>query len=71
MSFGFGVGDIVALLELANRVRKDFVGAPEQFRSISVEYVQLASYQLARLVVVTNLCTWEQVEKPFDHLTRP
>ena len=39
MSFGFGIGDFVAVLELTNRIRKEFVGAPNQFKSISDEFV--------------------------------
>jgi hypothetical protein len=39
MSFGFSVGDFVAVLQLANRVRQRFVGAPEQFKAISDEQV--------------------------------
>jgi hypothetical protein len=35
MSFGFGIGDFVAALEIANRVSKAFLGAPRQFKSIS------------------------------------
>lgn len=41
MSFGFGVGDFVSVLELANRIRKEFVGAPSQFKAISDECVML------------------------------
>ena len=37
MNFGFSVGDIIAIVELANKVRKDFVGAPDQFKAISDE----------------------------------
>jgi hypothetical protein len=39
MSFGFGVGDFLAVLELANKIRRDFVGAPTQFKDISNEFV--------------------------------
>ncbi|RSM08732.1 hypothetical protein CEP52_004457 [Fusarium oligoseptatum] len=35
MSFGFGVGDFIAVLELVNKVRKDFQSAPSQFEDIS------------------------------------
>ncbi|KAJ5783175.1 hypothetical protein N7457_004949 [Penicillium paradoxum] len=35
MSFGFGIGDFIAVLELANRVRKRFVNASTQFQGIS------------------------------------
>lgn len=37
MSFGFSVGDFVAVLQLANDVRKQFVDAPSQFKAISEE----------------------------------
>lgn len=39
MSFGFGVGDFIAVLELVNKVRKDFQSAPSQFEDISKELV--------------------------------
>jgi hypothetical protein len=41
MSFGFGVGDFVSLLTFANKLRRDFVGAPSQFNSISEESVPI------------------------------
>jgi hypothetical protein len=37
MSFGFGVGDFLTVLKLANTVRERFKDAPEQFRAISKE----------------------------------
>jgi len=39
MSFGFSIGDFIAVIELANKIRKEFVGAPSQFKDISDEYV--------------------------------
>jgi hypothetical protein len=39
MSFGFSVGDFIAVLQLANKVRKNFVGAPDQFKDVSNEWV--------------------------------
>jgi hypothetical protein len=39
MSFGFGVGDFIAAIELAKRIRKEFVDAPSQFNDISTECV--------------------------------
>ena len=39
MSFGFSIGDFVQAIELANRVRKEFVDAPSQFKGISHEWV--------------------------------
>ena len=51
MSFGFGIGDFLAVIKLANKVRKDFVGAPKQFQEISTEcalftisYISYANY---------------------------
>ncbi|KAH8645974.1 hypothetical protein BGZ60DRAFT_535757 [Tricladium varicosporioides] len=42
MSFGFSVGDFIATIELANRIRKEFVDAPSQFKAISEEVRSLA-----------------------------
>jgi hypothetical protein len=37
MSFGFGVGDFIAVFQLVNKIRERFVDAPEQFKAISNE----------------------------------
>lgn len=37
MSFGFGVGDIIAVANLANKIRQRFVDSPEQFKAIATE----------------------------------
>jgi hypothetical protein len=39
MSFGFSVGDFLAALEFANKIRREFIGAPSQFKNISNEFV--------------------------------
>lgn len=39
MSFGFGVGDFLAALQLADELKKRFAQAPSQFKAISGEYV--------------------------------
>ncbi len=39
MSFGFSIGDFLAVVALVNKVRKDFVGAPAQFQQVSDEFV--------------------------------
>jgi hypothetical protein len=44
MSFGFSVSDFIAVIELANKIWKDFVGSPSQFKAISDEYVVLATF---------------------------
>jgi len=42
MSFGFGVADILDVIDRAQKIRKDFNGAPDQFKDISDEYVYKA-----------------------------
>jgi hypothetical protein len=37
MSFGFSVGDFITTIEFANKIWKEFVDAPSQFRDISDE----------------------------------
>jgi hypothetical protein len=39
MSFGYSVGDIIAVYELASKIRKQFIDAPGQFKAISDELV--------------------------------
>ena len=39
MSFGFSIGDFLAAIDLANKIRREFVGAPTQFKDISNEFV--------------------------------
>ncbi|KAL9118356.1 MAG: hypothetical protein Q9187_005101 [Circinaria calcarea] len=43
MSFGVGVGDIIAVSTLANKVRKRFVDSPDQFKRISEEVKSLSN----------------------------
>ncbi|MCJ1345215.1 hypothetical protein MMC31_003421 [Peltigera leucophlebia] len=43
MAFGFGVGDVIKALELANEIRVRFVDAPAQFEAISDEVTSLSS----------------------------
>ncbi|OQE42234.1 hypothetical protein PENCOP_c004G00355 [Penicillium coprophilum] len=42
MSFGFGIGDFLAVIKLATKIRKDFVEAPAQFKSLSDEVRSLS-----------------------------
>lgn len=63
MSFGFGVGDFLAVLKLANGLRKDFVAAPTQLRSIHTEFVpsyHSRALNLSRRATLTGT----QVEGP-------
>jgi hypothetical protein len=43
MSFGFSIGDIITVIDHANKIRTDFVGAPAQFKALSDEYGAYAS----------------------------
>jgi hypothetical protein len=38
MSFGFSVGDFLAAIQLANKIRKEFANAPSQFKATTDEY---------------------------------
>jgi hypothetical protein len=38
MSFGFSVGDFITVIELAAKIRKEFAGAPGQFKEITDRY---------------------------------
>ncbi|KAF7555607.1 hypothetical protein G7Z17_g2037 [Cylindrodendrum hubeiense] len=42
MSLGFGFGDFLAVIQLANGVRRIFISAPEQFKNISDEVRSLS-----------------------------
>lgn len=37
MSFGFSISDFITVIETANKIRKEFVEAPAQFKAISEE----------------------------------
>jgi hypothetical protein len=37
MSFGFSVGDIIAVASLANKIRQRLFDSPEQFKAIATE----------------------------------
>lgn len=60
MSFGFSAGDFLAVISLANKIRKEFVDAPSQFKAISDECVTLTSF-IAMLTI-----SIEQGQKPLD-----
>jgi hypothetical protein len=38
ISFSFSVSDFIAAIELANKIQKEFVDAPGQFKAISDKY---------------------------------
>lgn len=59
MSFGFGVGDILAVTELAIKIRKRFADAPAKLQEISYEvkslFVVLSDVEVYRHTVVDKL----------------
>ncbi|KAH6668301.1 hypothetical protein B0J14DRAFT_158963 [Halenospora varia] len=64
MSFGFSVGDFIAAIELANKIRKEFVNAPSQSKDIPDE-VRSLSIVLQDVEVVLSepdLSTQEKTE---------
>jgi hypothetical protein len=46
MSFGYSIGDFLALLQLANELRKWFEDAPTQYREVSNESVSTMRYSI-------------------------
>lgn len=38
MSFGFSIGDFITVIDRANSIRTNFIGAPAQFKALSDEY---------------------------------
>jgi enamine deaminase RidA (YjgF/YER057c/UK114 family) len=42
MSFGFGIGDFIAVISLANDIKNNFASAPKQFDEVSNAYAALA-----------------------------
>lgn len=50
MSFGVGVGDFIAVIKIAKKLRDDFQDAPAQLKDISNEYVHLPN----RLYIVAH-----------------
>jgi hypothetical protein len=37
MSFGFSVGDFLAVIELTNKIQREFISVPSRFKNISDE----------------------------------
>ena len=56
MSFGYSVGDCIAICHLANQLREQFADAPYQFKAISNEYV-LPTIGKAWLIVLYHRVT--------------
>jgi hypothetical protein len=52
MSLGFGVGDFLAVIELANKIRKDFAGAPNEFKGALDVYVAITQNGLLLMYVL-------------------
>ncbi|KAJ4386811.1 hypothetical protein N0V93_009709 [Gnomoniopsis smithogilvyi] len=56
MSFGFGIGDFLAVIELVTRLRKDFADAPSQIRDLSTE---LKTFSFVLLDAEVNIAAVE------------
>jgi len=41
MSFGFSIGDFIAIAQIAHGLRKEYAAAPSQLKNVSEEYVLL------------------------------
>ncbi|KAI1414517.1 ankyrin repeat-containing domain protein [Hypoxylon sp. FL1857] len=54
MSFGFSTGDFITIIQLASKVRKEFAGAPSQFKEISEEVRSLSVVLQDVDVVITE-----------------
>lgn len=57
MSFGFGLGDFIAAIQFANKIRKEFIDAPNQFKAISDEYVFEN-----KIMALANFCNYIALE---------
>lgn len=51
MSFGFGIGDFITVLRLANDLRQRFVDAPVQFKEISEEWA-IYLYRIEKVLIL-------------------
>ncbi|KAF9874520.1 hypothetical protein CkaCkLH20_08083 [Colletotrichum karsti] len=61
MSFGFGVGDFLAVYQQANKVRKKFAGAPSQFKTIADEV------RNPSIILSDSECVYESRESASPH----
>ena len=46
MSFGFSIGDFLAVIELATKIRKNFADAPSEFKGALDVYVHMKQDRL-------------------------
>lgn len=60
MSFGFGVGDFLAVFRLSNEIRKRLVAAPSEFRAVSEEVRSLS-------IILQDIDDLESEQGPTDH----
>lgn len=54
MSFGYSVGDFIAAVELADKIRKAFVGAPREFEAISLKNLRTPKSTLKSTILRPN-----------------
>ncbi|KAJ5964750.1 uncharacterized protein N7479_004626 [Penicillium vulpinum] len=62
MSFGFGIGDFLAVIELAKEIRKGFVEAPVQFKNISDESLSLVLQDVEIDISAKELSSQQQAD---------
>ncbi|KGQ02961.1 Ankyrin-3 [Beauveria bassiana D1-5] len=60
MSLGFHISDFITFIELANRIRKDFIDAPSQFDRISSESLSIV---LQDTEIVLSGCETDETQK--------
>ncbi|PVH70411.1 hypothetical protein DL98DRAFT_597852 [Cadophora sp. DSE1049] len=65
MSFGFSVSDFITVIKLTNKIRKEFVDAPSQFKAISDEVRSLSIVLLDVEVVLSNRELRNEQEVPY------
>ncbi|KAE8386108.1 hypothetical protein BDV23DRAFT_187581 [Aspergillus alliaceus] len=66
MSFGFSIGDLISVIEHANKLRKDFRGAPIQFKALSdvLGRLSIAMRDVEVDLSNTDLSNQQEIELP-------
>ncbi|TVY38473.1 Ankyrin repeat domain-containing protein [Lachnellula subtilissima] len=70
MSFGFSVGDFLTVIELANKIRKEFVNAPSQFKAIGNELRSLSIVLGDVDVVLAQEALDEKQKRELDNIDK-
>ncbi|PQE05169.1 Ankyrin repeat-containing domain protein [Rutstroemia sp. NJR-2017a BVV2] len=64
MSFGFSIGDFIAVIELVKKIRKEFVDAPSQFKDVfdEVRRLSIVLQDIEVILPEPNLYTQQSAE---------